>query len=133
MTHSHTTRAGSADPFSTFLHTADRRLARNGLGPTARDGRGEAGQNATEAVLLRTLAELPARQKAQAGDLGRRLSLTAVQIAVLLARLDERGLVVFGADGDEEVVELTTAGRAAAQASLDPDNRSDGQVDGRPG
>jgi hypothetical protein len=120
MTHSR-----SADPFSTFLSTADRRVNVGDIvGNSAHPGQPAAATSWAERVLLTTLAARRDEHGIPVDELRRELRLGALQLALLLAMLDRRGWVLVHADGDEEKVELTTAGRAAA--------RSPGWVDGVP-
>jgi hypothetical protein len=119
------TQSRSADPFSTFLTTADRRVNVGDVGGNST----HPGQLApipswAERVLLTTLAARRDEHRIPVDELRRELRLSTLQLATLLAMLDQRGWVLVHADGDEEKVELTTAGRAAA--------RSPGRADGVP-
>jgi hypothetical protein len=120
MTHSR-----SADPFSTFLITADRHGdVSDVVGNSAHPGRRAVVPSSAEAALLRTLAARRDQIGVPVDELRRQLRLSTMEFATLLASLDQRGWVRVHADGDDEKVELTAAGRAAA--------RSPGLADGVP-
>src|SRR5437867_2581337 len=109
------TRSRSADPFSTFLSAADRRVNVGDIvGNSAHPGRLAAVPSGAERVLLTTLAARRDEHGIPVDELRRELRLSTLQLGTLLAMLEQRGWVLVHADGDEEKVELTTAGRAAA-------------------
>jgi DNA-binding MarR family transcriptional regulator len=96
------TQSGSMDPFSTFLNV-NREV----------DTASSAEPGPTRADVLRTLlASQP--DPVPLRELSRALGVRTIQVAVLVAGLDEDRLVTIGASADDDVVKLTEAGIAAA-------------------
>jgi DNA-binding MarR family transcriptional regulator len=104
------TQPGSVDPFSTFLNV--NRETSAGPAPTP-DDRGTTRADVLRALLARQPGPVPLR------DLSRELGARTTQVAVLVAGLDEEHLVTIGAAADDDLVQLTDAGVAAAGAVTD--------------
>ncbi|GIJ54421.1 hypothetical protein [Virgisporangium aurantiacum] len=118
------TQPGSMDPFSTFLNV-DRDSSAESAEPPAGTPAGtpaatSAEPGVTRADVLRALlARQPGGGPVPLRDLSRDLGVRTTQVAVLVAGLDEEDLVTIGAAADDDLVQLTAAGVAAAGAVTD--------------
>lgn len=102
---------GSADPFSTFLNTADRAVAGRSRGPAAE---GPDGVSAEGLALIRLLAE---RGPMRVGDVQNVLELSTVRIAQELVPLVAQELVSLHRDrAGADIVELTERGSGFTEA-----------------
>jgi DNA-binding MarR family transcriptional regulator len=105
----------SADPFSTFLSTADRRISLGNVDDPVTHSNRLTVPSAGETAVLSVLAGRGDAHGTSVADLRREIGLSTLQVANLVAALDERGWVQVRNDGDDETVELTDAGRAVAR------------------
>jgi hypothetical protein len=113
------TQPGSIDPFSTFLNVDRDASAATPVEP----GAAPAEPGVTRADVLRALVKLqPGGGPVPLRDLSRELGVRTTRVAVLVAGLDEERLVTIGAATDDDLVQLTDAGVAAAGAVTDTDS-----------
>ena len=113
------TQPGSMDPFSTFLNV-NRDATAEAAATSAEPAATSAEPGVTRADVLRALLALqPGGGPVPLRDLSRELGVRTTQVAVLVAGLDEEHLVTIGATADDDLVQLTDAGVAAAGAVTD--------------
>ncbi|WP_330328351.1 winged helix DNA-binding protein [Streptomyces sp. NBC_00536] len=106
----------SADPFSTFLNTADRARAGRSDGSSAQSPSAQS-PDAVTGKGLRLLRLLAERGPMRLEDVRRVLGLSTLDIAQELVRLTERELVALRTDGADDIVELTERGAGFTEAT----------------